>query len=185
MDLFDAIYTRQSVPKVKPDPVPKEWIEKILGAAVQAPNHHHVRPWRFIVLIGEARCRLGDVMAASLARRQPELPEEAIEVERRRPLRAPVLIAVAVDKPADAKIVELENICAAAAATQNMLLAAHASGLAGMWRTGKAAYDAEVKTFLGLEPGQHLIGFIYVGFPEVARPAITRPSFEDRTVWMG
>lgn len=184
MELMDAIYARQSVPKVRPDPVPRELVEQLLGAAVQAPNHHRVRPWRFFVLTGDARCRLGDVMAGSLIKRDPQTREEAIEVERARPLRAPLLIAVAVDQPEDPKIVEIENVCAAAAAAQNILLAAQDLGLAAMWRTGKAAYDPDVKAFFGLKPDQHLIGFLYIGYPEVERPAVSRPTFTDRTVWM-
>jgi nitroreductase len=95
-----------------------------------------------------------------------------------------VLIAVGVDKPAEAKVVEIENICAAAAATENLLLAAHALGLAAHWRTGPAAQVPEVKAFLGLAPDQHLISFVYLGYPLVEPVPPQRPSFEDRTVWM-
>lgn len=184
MDLFDAIYTRQSIPKVKPEPLPRETIEKLLAAAVQAPNHHRVRPWRFVVITGAARQRLGDVMAQSLKQRSPDTPDPALEVERARPLRAPLLIAVGVDKPAEPKVVEIENVCAAAAAAQNLLLAAHALGLGAMWRTGPAALDPEVKVFLGLAPDQHLIGFLYIGYPEGEHSPVERPSFADRTTWM-
>lgn len=184
MDTLEAIHTRQSISKVKPDSVPREIIEKLLSAAVQAPNHYRVRPWRFVVLTGAGREKLGEAMAQSLKKRAPETPEAALEVERSRPLRAPLLIAVGVDKPTEPKVLEIENVCAAAAATQNLLLAAHALGLAAIWRTGPAATDPEVKTFLGFTPDQHVIGFLYIGYPEGERPAPQRPSFEDRTVWV-
>src|SRR5512143_3401035 len=165
MELFEALQTRQSVSKVRPDPVPRELIEKLLAAAAQAPNHHKVRPWRFVVLTGAARQRLGDVMAQTYLRQNPSAPAEAVAVEAARPLRAPALIAVGVDRPSDPKVVEIENVCAAAAATENLLLAAHGLGLGAMWRTGNAATDPDVKTFLGLARDQHLIGFVYVGYP--------------------
>ena len=184
MDVFEAIHTRMSIGKVKPDPLPRELIEKMLEAAAQAPNHHKVQPWRFIVLSGAARDRLGDVMARTLLRRQPDAAPEIVAAERARPLRAPVLIAVGVDKPAGPKVVEIENICAAAAATQNMLLAAHALGLAAQWRTGPAAIEPEVKSLLGLEPDQNLIGFVYVGYCMVEPQGYARPSAAERTVWM-
>jgi nitroreductase len=184
MDLFDTIHTRQSVGKVKPDPLPRSVIEKLLSAGVQAPNHYKVRPWRFVVLMGASRERLGDVMAAVFRKRFPDLSEEGLAKERAKPLRSPVVIAVGVDKPSEPKVVETENICAAAAACQNILLAAHAEGLGAMWRTGDAARDPEVKHFLGFEPDQHLIGFLYIGYPENPPPPIERPSFEERTVWM-
>jgi nitroreductase len=184
MDVFDAIVNRHSQGKVKPDPVPRQLIEKLLDAAVQAPNHYKVRPWRFVVLTGEARTRLGDVMSASQRARHPEFPVEAFDKCRDVPLRAPVLIAVGVDKPAEPKVLEIENVAATAAAVQNLLLAAHGMGLGAKWRTGEWARDPMVKEFLGFEPDQHIIGFIYIGYPEFLPDPAHRPSFEDRTVWM-
>jgi len=184
MDIFEAIHTRQSIGKVKPDPVPHELIERLLSAAVQAPNHHKVRPWRFVVLTGAARERLGDAMAQSLHNSDPNTGDEAVTKERTKPLRAPVVIAVAVDKPNLPKVVEIENVCAAAAAVQNMLLAAHALGLGAYWRTGPSATDPVIKTFLGFVPDQMLIGFIYIGYPDMPPHPPSRPSFEDRTVWL-
>jgi nitroreductase len=184
MDVFEAIYGRYSQGKVKPDPVPRELIEKLLDAAVQAPNHYKVRPWRFVVLSGEGLRKLGDVMAASQQTQHPEFPPEAFDKCRTLPLRAPVVIAVGVDKPGDTRVVEIENVAATAAAVQNLLLAAHSVGLGAKWRTGEWARDPIVKEFLGFASDQHVIGFIYMGYPEfVAEPA-PRPSFEDRVVWM-
>ena len=185
MDVFEAIYNRHSQKKVKEDLVPRELIEKLLSAAVQAPNHYKVRPWRFIVLTGDAREKLGDVMSASLRERQPDFPQEAFDKARATPLQAPLVIAVGVDKPTEAKVLEIENICAVATACQNLLLAAHALGLCAKWRTGEWARDARVKEFLGFYSDQHIVAFIYVGYPEFAIEHPPRPSFEDRTVWMG
>jgi nitroreductase len=184
MDILTAIHSRHSVAKLKPDSLPRQVIEKLLSAAVQAPNHYKVRPWRFVVLTGKGRERLGDVMAASFKARFPDLPEEALDKERQKPLRAPLLIAVAAEKPAEPKINEIENICATSAACQNILLAANALGLGAIWRTGDTARDVEVKKFLGFAPDQHLIGFLYIGYPENLPEPVERPSYEDRTVWM-
>jgi nitroreductase len=184
MDVFEAIHSRHSQGKVKPDPVPREVIEKLLDAAVQAPNHYKVRPWRFVVLTGDGRKRLGDVMAASQQARHPEYPPEAFDKCRELPLRAPLVIAVGVEKPGEAKVLEIENVTAAAAAAQNLLLAAYALGLGAKWRTSEWARDPMVKEFLGFEPDQHIIGFIYLGYPEFESEPAPRPSFEERTVWM-
>jgi nitroreductase len=185
MDAMEAILTRHSIAKVKPDPVARELIEKLLTAAVQAPNHYRVRPWRFVVLTGKARYDLGEIMAQTLKRQNPEVPDSALDIERAKPLRAPVLIAVGVDKPAEAKVLEVENICAVAAAVENLLLAAHVEGLGAMWRTGPAVRDPEVKKFLGFEPDQELLSFVYLGYPDLEAPVVERPSFDDRTEWMG
>ena len=184
MDALEAIFTRHSIGKVKPDPVPRAIIEKLLQAAVQAPNHYRVRPWRFVVLTGKSRQALGEILAKALKKQNPELPETGMEMERAKPLRAPVLIAVGVDKPADPRVLEIENICAVAAAVENLLLAAHAEGLGAHWRTGSAARDPDVKQFLGFSPEQELISFVYIGYPDMLPAALDRPSFEDRTIWM-
>jgi nitroreductase len=184
MEVFEAIYHRHSQKKVKPDALPRALIEKLLDAAVQAPNHYKVRPWRFVVLTGDARRKLGDVMAASLLDRHPEFPQEAFDKARATPLQAPVIIAAGVDKPIESKVLEIENVCAVAAACQNLLLAAHAMGLGAKWRTGEWVRDEKVKEFLGFNSNQLVIAFIYVGYPEFIPEPVIRPSFEDRTVWM-
>ena len=184
MEVFEAIHKRQSVGKVKPDDVPRPVIEKLLDAAVQAPNHYRVRPWRFVVLTGEGRNRLGDVFAASQKESQPDLPPEALEKTRALPLRAPVVIAVGADKPSEPKVLEIENISAVSAACQNILLAAQAEGLGAQWRTGNWARDPKVKEFLGFDADQHIVAFLYVGYPEHEPQPAQRPGCDDRTVWM-
>ncbi len=184
MDTLEAIFTRQSIGDLKPDPVPRELIEKLLSAAVQAPNHYKVRPWRFVVLTGAGRARMGEALAESFAERFPNAPASALEKERSKPLRAPVVIAVGVDKPSEPKVLEIENICATAAAVQNLLLAAHALGLAAKWRTGEEARNPRLKEFLGFAPDQHLIALVYLGYPAAEAQEVARPGFEDRTAWI-
>jgi len=184
MELMTAIHTRQSIPRVLPDPLARELIERLLDAAVQAPNHYRNRPWRFEVLTGRSRERLGEVMAQSLLQRAPDSSAAVLDVERRRPLRAPVLIGVGIDKPDQPKVSKIENICAGAAAVENLLLAAHDLGLGAMWRTGAAAVDPAVKAFLGFDADQPIIAIVYVGYPDGERGPLERPSFVDRVTWM-
>jgi nitroreductase len=123
-------------------------------------------------------------MSASQRDRHPDFPQEAFDKTRSLPLRAPVLIAAGADKPGEEKVLEIENVCAVAAACQNLLLAAQALGLGAKWRTGEWARDAKVKEFLGFSADQHIVGFIYIGYPEFISEPAQRPSYEDRTVWM-
>lgn len=184
MDTLTAIHNRYSVPVVKPDPVPRPLIEQMLSAAVQAPDHYRVRPWRFVILTGASRETLGQVMAESFRERFPDVGQSAVEKERGKPLRAPLLIAVGVDPPSDPRVKEIENICAAAAACQNILLAAHELGLAAQWRTGEAVRDPLVKQHLGFAAEQLVIAFLYIGYPAFEPAAYERPGFEERTIWM-
>ncbi|HLI37282.1 MAG TPA: nitroreductase family protein, partial [Streptosporangiaceae bacterium] len=83
--------------------------------------------------------------------------------ERAKPMRAPVIIAVVCLAGADEKVPRHERLASAAAATQNMLLAATALGYGAMWRTGWPAGDPHVKTALGLAGGDDIVGFVYLG----------------------
>ncbi len=173
-DVLTALRTRRSIGRVKPDAVPRALVERVIEAVTWAPNHHRTEPWRFVTLTGAARNALGEVMAASLAARLDDPTEERaatrLEKERNKPLRAPVLIAVAALPSPEPRVVEVEEVAAVAAAVQNMLLAAEALGLGAIWRTGDAAYDPAVKTFLGLPEDAHLVAIVYLGYPEYRPP---------------
>ena len=164
-------------------------VERILEAATHAPNHHNVQPWRFFVLAGSARAELGEIMAASLLTRLDNIAEDKrkaiLEKQRSKPLRAPILIVAAAEYPRQNGVLEIENVEAVAAAVENMLLTAQELGLAAMWRTGDAAYDPQVKRWLGLSPEDHIVAFIYLGYPALS-PQERRPvSFQEKTRWLG
>ncbi len=166
MDVFEAINTRTSARNlVEPGPTDAQWAI-LLHAACRAPDHGRLRPWNFLIIRGEARRRLGEVMAQALRLGNPQLPPEALDRERSKPLRAPAILAVAATPKPHPTIPEVEQIVACGAAAQNILLAAHALGLGAMWRTGSCAYDAHVCGALGLRPGARIVGFLYLGTAE-------------------
>jgi nitroreductase len=189
MHVFDLIKRRRSIGKMTGERPTREQIELLLEAATHAPNHHNAQPWRFIVLAGNAREELGTVMAMSLADRLEETSSEKAQAtlnkERNKPLRSPVVIVVVAESPKQPKVMEIENIEAAAAAVQNMLLTAEEMGLACMWRTGDAAYDPHVKQWLGLESGEHIVAFLYVGYPAIPRLERIPIAFKEKATWSG
>jgi nitroreductase len=189
MSVFDIIKRRRSIGKMMGERPTRRQIERLLEAATHAPNHHKVEPWLFFVLAGDARRELGEVMARALAERWREGPSEKAEAmlakERTKLLRAPVVIVVAAKHPMQPKVVGIENIEAVAAAVENMLLTAEEMGLACMWRTGDAAYDRYVKQWLGLEPEDAIVAFVYVGFPAIPKLERHPTSFEQKTTWLG
>jgi nitroreductase len=83
------------------------------------------------------------------------------------------------------KVVEVEEIAAAAAGVQNMLLAAHALGLGAMWRTGPAAYAPAVKRFLGLPEAAPLLSFVYLGYPDELKLRERDSDSLRHTTWLG
>lgn len=187
-DVFDVIRNRRSVGKVKPDLPPREAIERMLEAATWAPCHHVTEPWSFRVIAGNARAALGEVMARAKVERmtrQGKDTEGEFERAKSKAMRAPVIIAVAVQPVEGPKVVEIEEVEAGAAAVQNMLLAAEAQGLATIWRTGDPAYDPAVKAHLGLDAAAHIIGFIYVGYPDAFPARARHTPHPAKTVWQG
>ncbi len=189
MSVFDVIKARRSVGLMKPDLPPKATIERILEAATYAPNHHEVEPWRFIVLAGKAREDLGNLTAQLLREKLPETESEkslaALAKERQKPLRAPVVIVAASLAPSDPKITDIENVEAVSAAVQNMLLVAEEEGLAAIWRTGGPVYEPRVKAFFGLQPHEHIVGLVYLGYAAVPKPERQRTHFAEKTEWRG
>jgi nitroreductase len=162
-------------------------LAQILAAGASAPDHGRLRPWRFIVVRGDARERLGEVFAQALVKRQPDAPAEALEQERGRPLRAPVVIAVVarVD-PQHPKIPEFEQVLSTGAAVENILLAAHAQGFGAKWLTGANAYDDHVKAALGLTGNDRLAGFVHLGTVDGKPPQVPHADARDLTVeWQG
>lgn len=182
MDLLAGIESRTSALKLAAPGPTREHIETVLRAGARAPDHGRLRPWRFIVLEGDARAKLGDAMAAMLRTRYPDSTEEKLASERGKPLRAPTIVAVGA-KIMKGKIPEIEQVMAVAAAIQNMLLAAHALGYGTMWKSGAAAYDTNVKALLGLAPEDHIVGFVYLGTTVVPGPLVTAP-IEGVTRWV-
>lgn len=193
MNVFETIKNRRSIGKMTSARPTRQQIEHLLEAATHAPNHHKVQPWRFIVLAGEARAKLGDVMAASLTERlsngttklDPGKMRPLIDKERNKLLRSPIVIVAVAEHPAQPKVLAIENIEATAAAVQNMLLTAEEMGLAAMWRTGDAASDPHVKRWLGIDVEDHIVAFVYLGFPAIPKLERHPMPFGEKTTWIG
>ena len=183
MDAYEALVTRVSPIDIA-DPAPdEETVRKIVAAALRAPDHGRLHPWRFISIRGEGRKRLGDVFASALQLRDPKVTSELLERERQKPLRGPLLLVVVARIVEPSKIPAVEQILSAGAAAQNIMLASHALGFGAMWKTGEAAYDASVKTALGLEPSEVIAGLLYIGTPKALpkQPAPLEPEDFVRT----
>ena len=189
MTVFETIKRRRSIGKMTAQSPTRAQVEQILEAATHAPNHHKVEPWKFIVLAGTARNELGEIMAATLAEKlagtEQTNAQAIIEKERNKPLRAPVLIVVAAEHATQPKVLDIENIEAAAAGVQNMLLTAEEMGLAAMWRTGDGVYDLNIKKWLGLAPEDHIVAFLYLGYPAMEVQERRPETIENKTVWLG
>ncbi len=143
--MMDIILSRRSVRKFKADPVPDQYLKEILKAAMQAPSASNEQAWQFVVL-------QGDMLNNFLA------------INKNSPKSAPIGILVCCDGQAEKARGYAVQDCSAA--TQNILLAAHAKGLGSVWTTIFPNNAPEIKKLLGLP--EHIVPFAFmpIGYPE-------------------
>jgi nitroreductase len=174
---LDLLLERHSPwPLAEPAPSAQE-LDLVFEAALRAPDHGQLQPWRFVVIRGDARVALGNVFAQAARLRDPLDDGERF---RGKAMAAPVLIAICARVTAPHKVPESEQVLAVGAAAMNMLNALHLLGYGGFWATGANSHDRHVQQALGLLPADRLLGFLYVGTPKEATRAPDRhapPSF--------
>ena len=174
MEAIEALTTRVSGGALV-DPAPDELeLHSILSAAIRAPDHGQLRPWRFTVVRGTARQRLGELMATAYKRRHPDATPAQIDKEKSKPLRAPLVLVIAAKVDEHCHIPAIEQVLSAGAAAQNVMVAAFALGYGCKWKTGEAAYDPEIKSAFGLAPTDAIVGFLYLG-SNASPPALSAP----------
>ena len=163
MEVEQAIRTRRTHKAYGAEPVDAGVLAELLELARWAPNHNLTNPWRFRVLGPDALARL----------------KEAAGVEAAAKLdRAPTLVVASAVLSGDPDADE-EDLHAAACAAYIVLLAAHARGLAGYWRTPGVLRTAAGRAAVGLDDGERFIGLIHLGHPRQEREAPERAPVED------
>lgn len=140
----------------------QEQLDELLGIAVRVPDHRKLTPWRFIVFEGEARTSFGAELAR-IAGQKPDAEARSVVEAAGLFLRAPVVVAVISAPVEDGRTPVWEQELSAGAVCYNLLLAANASGWAGVWLTEWMAYDRGVAGLLGLGDGERVAGFVYLG----------------------
>jgi nitroreductase len=153
MDVEDAIRGRRTHKAFGSEPVDRGTLDELLELARWAPNHNLTNPWRFRVLGPESLGRLKEAAG----------PEGAAKLDR-----APTLVAASVVQTGD-PVQDEEDLCATAAAVYIVLLAAHARGLVGYWRTPAALRSPEGRAAIGLPPDERFVGLIHLGPPRQPR----------------
>ncbi|MCO7246630.1 nitroreductase family protein [Halomonas sp. Mc5H-6] len=166
MDALTLLHERSSMGKLNEPSPNAEQLGAIYQAALRAPDHKELRPWRFIEFSGEGRERLGELFAEAEFQEDPHAGDSVLDSARKKPLRAPMIIAVIAKVTPDiAKVPKMEQVISAGCAAHGILLAAHALGLGAMWRSGKYAFDPVVRKGLGLEDDDEVVAFVYLGTP--------------------
>jgi nitroreductase len=153
------------------EPAPNdEQLAQIFKAAMNAPDHRHLRPYRFITIRGEARQALSEVFVEAVKKRDPDVGDDYLNKQGQKPLRSPLIVVLVASLQDDPKVPEIEQILCTGAVANNILLASNALGFGSIWLTGANAFDDTVCKSLGLADSEKIIGFIYLGTPKVKMP---------------
>jgi nitroreductase len=174
-DALDLLKIRRSIkPREMRDPGPSAAeLDTILTIGARVPDHGKLTPWRFIVFEGDARARAGEVIAKVFAGKNPQAASAEVDIEKRRLMDAPLVIAVVSLTKPHPKVPPWEQELSAGASAMNIVTAATALGYGACWLTGWFAFDRDVLDGLGLQADEKLAGFIHVGTP--SKPIEDRP----------
>ena len=183
-DTYDLLMNRRSVKaRDMAGPGPdREAMKKILEAALRVPDHGKLFPWRYLVLEGDAREPLGDLIARALVEENESSPKVA-EKMKGYATQGPVLVVAISSTNADSPIPVWEQELSAGAACQNMIIAASALGYVSCWLTGWASYSPTVKGGLGLAPHENIAGFVFFGNQAEEPGERPRPEFDSHVTW--
>lgn len=160
--IHQNMHQRQSIGQlVEPAPNAQQ-LQYAFAAALTAPDHHRLKPTRFVVIEPEQRAAFGELLSQALT----DLGEsEAAQIERvkNHPFRAPLLVLALTEFKDHPKVPHFEQTLSSGAAIQNFLLSLQAQGFASMWRSGAVIESKHFKQALGLKPTDLISGIIYIG----------------------
>lgn len=176
MELYQALNERRSLPQLGLPAPDASTLARAFAAAARAPDHRLLRPWRYLVIQGEALDQLGNLFLKAVSSSDPERAEREGDRLRQMPRRAPMLVVAVLAAREHATVPEWEQWLSLGASVQNLLLALHGEGYGAMWRTGELAEHPVVLAGLGLAPGERIGGFLYVGTPLADKAAPAQPD---------
>ncbi len=167
MQALDLLLNRSSQPRLQTPAPEGQSLENIKQAALRAPDHACLSPWKFIVCQNQGLTRLGKVFeqAAIIANKS----EKEIERAPQLPFRAPMVMVAIAKYTENDKVPWVEQVASASCAVHAMQMAAVAQGFAGVWRTGSFAQDPTVKQAFDLSEQDEIVGFLYLGSSAVKR----------------
>jgi len=171
MDALTALHSRNSVSLLCEPGPSKEQLNNIIKAGIRACDHGWLRPWKYIVIEGDAREKFGQLLEKTKSSMDDKpLSEKESDKIRSKALRAPLIIAVVAKIVEHPKVPEVEQIMSAAASAQMMMTAAHAQGIGAIWRSGALMFEKTMHLGLNLDEKDSLVGFIYLGTPKATKP---------------
>ncbi len=165
MDALDLLLNRRSASRLaEPAPTGKV-LQNIINAGMRAPDHGALQPWRFVIAQGDGLVRFSELLRAAAIKDGAD--EKAIEKATQAPLRAPQIITIIAACKESPKVPQWEQLLSAGCAVQAMQMAALAQGFNGIWRTGAWTDHADVRQAFKCDPNDKIVGFLYLGTPQL------------------
>jgi len=163
MEVLKTLTERVSSPNLTEPGPTDDQLQLLFKAALRAPDHANLRPWRFMIIRGDAREKLGNIFADITVKDNPNVLDASLERMRQLPMRAPVVVSLILSYKEHPKVPEVEQILSLGAAGHGLLTAAYQLGIGAYWRTGALCFDSRVARALNLAKNEKLMGFIYLG----------------------
>jgi nitroreductase len=184
MELLHGLLNRVSIHRLEAPGPTEGQLEMILQAALRAPDHGNLKPWRSVMVAGEGLTKLGQLLHQAQLERHPESDAQTLERCLNMPYRAPSIMVLIASPTEHPKVPTEEQVQATAAAGHAMLLAAYAQDIGAVWRTGWVVSHPMVRQAFNLEEREEIIAMIYMGTPSVEpRPAAIISSHEFIKHW--
>ena len=185
METLEAIRSRRSIKQFVERPVARDEIERMIEAAVRAPNHRLTQPWRFYVLGPDARRAYGAALGARKAKRveDPDAARQVVEKVVRSHEALPAMLAVSLVQDENPEVRE-EDYAATFMAIQNLALAAVAAGLGTHLKTGAVMDDPRARAAVGVPEGERIVAIVEVGEPAAMPEEKARTPASDLTTWV-
>ncbi len=182
--ILDLIKKRRAVFPVQynSEPIADEVISKVLEAANWAPTHRRTEPWRFKVLRGDSKKRLGVFLSDKY--QETEAKPKSVKVKKLRdnPQRAAVVILICMQRDPKESVPEWEEIAATAMAVQNMWLMCAELGVGSYWSSPSLIdYIGE---FTDLSDGEKCLGLFYMGYYDEDQQPGSRQPIEEKVKWL-
>ena len=187
--VYEAIRGRRTARDFDGNAIEDTKIERMLGAAVCAPNHRLTEPWRFFVLEkgGTTRVSVADLVydwtIDNAVNPNPATRKRSAESVREDILNTPVLIYVYSISGLNEEVTT-ENYAATCCAVQNFCLAAYAEGIAVGWSTGKSTRPERLAKLLGAEEDWAMVGALSIGYPSDTSTRFKELDPQAVTTWL-
>ncbi len=184
MNPIKTLLCRKSHNKLVGPAPTKSQVKTMMQAALRAPDHAQLRPWRYQIFCDKSLKRLSSHFVSASLSENPLLDKNQIAKIAAKPLRAPTVIVASMLQIKHKKVPHIEQVLSVGASVQNILMTAHFMQIGAIWRTGDLCFNRHLMDLLSFAENQSIVGFIYLGQEEGDKRAIPHIEQKEFVEWM-